>query len=424
MESNSDGIKIGKYTLNLKEIGTGSYGTVFIAKDDKGNYYAVKRVNYDKLARKVVKEKFIREIKLTYKLNNKHIVQMIDILKTEKHVYIFLEYCNGETLNSFLEKYYDTYQTLIPQDIIQIFTKQIIEGLAYMAKKNCIHRDLKLENIMLTSNLTKEKENEFLKTLVEKKSDLIDKIPCKKSIFAFNTFSDDEIPQPFYFSKNFENIKNIMEHYTVKLIDLGFAKQVENNENITSYCGSPFQMPPEIWSLNYGKGTSYNKKCDLWSLGCTLYNLAFNSFPFLGNDFKEIYKKILNGKYAIKKVNGLSIEFVDLICGLLKVNPEYRYDYDILINHPFITKKFEDLEPYDFGDQSKIILDANKKENILKNIEIIKKNVLSPEESIDDEEKEKYIDEIFMKNCEIIEYSVRSKEINDWVYVSLNSLLV
>ena len=424
MESNSDGIKIGKYTLNLKEIGTGSYGTVFIAKDDKGNYYAVKRVNYDKLARKVVKEKFIREIKLTYKLNNKHIVQMIDILKTEKHVYIFLEYCNGETLNSFLEKYYDTYQTLIPQDIIQIFTKQIIEGLAYMAKKNCIHRDLKLENIMLTSNLTKEKENEFLKTLVEKKSDLIDKIPCKKSIFAFNTFSDDEIPQPFYFSKTFDNIKNIMEHYTVKLIDLGFAKQVENNENITSYCGSPFQMPPEIWSLNYGKGTSYNKKCDLWSLGCTLYNLAFNSFPFLGNDFKEIYKKILNGKYAIKQVNGLSIEFVDLICGLLKVNPEYRYDYDILINHPFITKKFEDLEPYDFGDQSKIILDANKKENILKNIEIIKKNVLSPEESIDDEEKEKYIDEIFMKNCEIIEYSVRSKEINDWVYVSLNSLLV
>ncbi len=135
MESNSDGIKIGKYTLNLKEIGTGSYGTVFIAKDDKGNYYAVKRGNYDKLARKGVKEKFIREIKLTYKLNNKHIVQMIDILKTEKHVYIFLEYCNGETLNSFLEKYYDTYQTLIPQDIIQIFTKQIIEGLAYMAKK-------------------------------------------------------------------------------------------------------------------------------------------------------------------------------------------------------------------------------------------------------------------------------------------------
>ena len=49
MESNSDGIKIGKYTLNLKEIGTGSYGTVFIAKDDKGKYYEVKRVNYDKL---------------------------------------------------------------------------------------------------------------------------------------------------------------------------------------------------------------------------------------------------------------------------------------------------------------------------------------------------------------------------------------
>ena len=50
---------------------------------------------------------------------------------------------------------------------------------------------------------------------------------------------------------------------------------------------------------------------------------------------------------------------------MLKTNPEDRYDYDILINHPFITKKFEELQPYDFGEKVQIILDANNKEKIL-----------------------------------------------------------
>ena len=425
MEKNKEGVKVGKYTLNLKEIGTGSYGTVFLAKDDKGKYYAVKRIDLSKLNRKTIKKKVISKIKLTYKLDNIHIVKMLDIIKTEKHIYIFLEYCNGETLSSFLEQYYEINKKLIPQDLIQIFTKQIIEGLAYMSRKNCIHRDLKLENIMLTSNLTKEKENKLLKSLLAKKSDLIDKIPLKKSIFAFNIF-EDKIPAPFYFSKNFdfENMKTIMENYTIKLIDLGFAKQIENNETINSYCGSPLQMPPEIWSLTFGNGNSYNRKCDLWSLGCTLYNLAFNSFPFLGNDFKEIYQNIQKGIYTIKKCEGLSIEFIDLICGLLKTNPEDRYDYDILINHPFITKKFEELQPYDFGEKVQIILDANNKEKILNQIEIVKKNIVVPEETVDDKEKEKVIDEMFMKDCEVIEYSIQIKEIDDWIYVSLNNLLI
>ena len=82
MEKNKEGVKVGKYTLNLKEIGTGSYGTVFLAKDDKGKYYAVKRIDLSKLNRKTIKQKVIREIKLTYKLDNIHIVKMLDIIKT------------------------------------------------------------------------------------------------------------------------------------------------------------------------------------------------------------------------------------------------------------------------------------------------------------------------------------------------------
>lgn len=144
------------------------------------------------------------------------------------------------------------------------------------------------------------------------------------------------------------------------------------------------------------KKKDYTKKCDLWSLGCVLYNLAFDSFPFNGDSYEEIFQNIKNGKYIIKKIKGLTIEFVDLICGLIKVDPDERYDYDILINHPFIVKKYEDLNEFVFENNSNYIyLNANESKKILEDIVIEKENILTHEECKIDEEKDKFIDNIF-----------------------------
>ena len=413
-----DGIKVGKYTLLLKPIGEGSYGTVFLAKDDKGNVYASKRVKLDKLKKTKVKEKFIREIKLLFKLDNPHILKMNDLLKSKTHIYVFLEYCNGETLNCFIENYKKIYNELIPPNIVQMFTKQIIEGLSYMSKKNCIHRDLKLENIMITTNISNDNKNEDLKSIIINK-DILNKVPLKQSIFSFNAFKEI-IPTPKYFENKVNDLYDLLKDYTIKIIDLGFAKQLEEEtEKITSFCGSPLEMPPEIWSLYLGGQKDYTKKCDLWSLGCVLYNLAFDSFPFNGDSYDDIFQNIQKGKYIIKKVNGLSIEFVDLICGLIKVDPEERYDYDVLINHPFIVKNYEDLKEFVFEDNSDhIILNANEPNKILDNIVINKENKLTSDECKNDEEKDKFIDNIFLNECEIIEYSIQDFD-EDWVIVNL-----
>ena len=392
-----DGIKVGNYTLLLKPIGQGSYGTVFLAKDEKGNFYASKRI----------------------KLDNPHILKMNDLLKSKSHIYVFLEYCNGETLNSFVENYKKIYKELIPQNIVQMFTKQIIEGLSYMSKKNCIHRDLKLENIMITSNISNNKENEILKTIINPtKEDILNLVPEKKSIFSFNSFKEI-IPIPKYFKNKVNNLYDLLKDYIIKIIDLGFAKELEDDEKITSFCGSPLEMPPEIWSLYLGDKKEYNKKCDLWSLGCVLYNLAFDSFPFNGDSYEEIFQNIQKGKYIIKKINGLSIEFVDLICGLIKVDPEDRYDYNILINHPFIVKNYEDLKEFVFENNSDhIVLNANESKKILDNIIIEKENELTSEEYKNDDEKDKFIDNFFLKECEIIEFKIDNID-EDWILIDL-----
>ena len=178
-------------------------------------------------------------------------------------------------------------------------------------------------------------------------------------------------------------------------------------------------MPPEIWSLYLGDKKEYNKKCDLWSLGCVLYNLAFDSFPFNGDSYEEIFQNIQKGKYIIKKINGLSIEFVDLICGLIKVDPEDRYDYNILINHPFIVKNYEDLKEFVFENNSDhIVLNANESKKILDNIIIEKENELTSEEYKNDDEKDKFIDNFFLKECEIIEFKIDNID-EDWILIDL-----
>ena len=135
-------IKIGNYILKQVPIGKGNFGKVYLALDEKKTFYAAKSIENLKLKNPSIKEKFIREIRLTYKLKHKNIIKLHDIIKTKSNIYLFLEYCDGETLDSFLKNYKKSFNHLIPMELIQFFAKQIIEGMYYMYKKKCVHRDI------------------------------------------------------------------------------------------------------------------------------------------------------------------------------------------------------------------------------------------------------------------------------------------
>ena len=68
----------------------------------------------------------------------------------------------------------------------------------------------------------------------------------------------------------------IDQNLVVKVIDFGFACSSSRLHNM--YCGTPSYMPPEIVQ----KGTYFAKPVDVWTLGCVLYKLATNEYPFGG----------------------------------------------------------------------------------------------------------------------------------------------
>ena len=115
-------------------------------------------------------EKIINEITLYSKLNHRNIIKLKDVLLTHDQTYLILEHCNCENLLEFLCKYQKLFKHNPTMKVTQILFTQIIEGLYYMFTQKCIHRDLKLDNIMLSKtsdflqsiNIDEKKLNDFM----------------------------------------------------------------------------------------------------------------------------------------------------------------------------------------------------------------------------------------------------------------------
>ena len=140
--------EIGDYVL-LETIGSGSYGKVKLAENKK---------NGQKVAIKIIKKSIIetksdmsikirREISLMRLFNHPHLLKLIDVLESSKHLYIILEYAAHGELFDFLQD----QPSLSVEFAIRLF-RQIIYGLEFLHIHSICHRDIKPENILLDTH--------------------------------------------------------------------------------------------------------------------------------------------------------------------------------------------------------------------------------------------------------------------------------
>lgn len=80
----------------------------------------------------------------------------------------------------------------------------------------------------------------------------------------------------------------VSTNFQIKLADFGFAKFMEEENYLTSYCGTPLTMAPEIL-----RREKYNEKCDVWSVGVIIYQMAFGKAPFVPPKGGNIYDLLL-----------------------------------------------------------------------------------------------------------------------------------
>ena len=145
----------------------------------------------------------------------------------------------------------------------------------------------------------------------------------------------------------------------VKIIDFGTAKFYSNNKE-KEITGTPFYIAPEVLNGNY------SEKCDAWSIGVIIYAILSGKLPFGGSNKLEVFTNIKNANYDLKMYpfNVVSKEIKDLIQKLLIKNPDERLSVKNALEHDFF-KKFKIKEKLSklSTDKLKILLNNIKNYN-------------------------------------------------------------
>ena len=284
-----------KYYKKIKDLGSGSYGSVYQAKNIvMDNIVAIKVI--EKVQDNMVDDLEIKnEINILKSLSHPNIVKIYEFFDTILYYYIVTEYCKKGELFSYIKNKYSEKQ-------LAVLFYQVFSGLCYLHEKKILHRDLKLENLMVSE--------------------------IEKDIITGE------------------------EYFWIKIIDFGTAKIFEKNKTEKAVIGSSYYIAPEVLKQRY------NEKCDTWSVGVILYMTLVGVAPFDGRTDEDIIRRIKIGKYNKNDIRFIehSEEVKDLVYKLLEKNIDKRLSAKEALNHPWFEKfggrnlfcnfKPEDILPY------------------------------------------------------------------------------
>ena len=182
----------------------------------------------------------------------------------------------------------------------------------------------------------------------------------------------------------------LMKNGLLKIGDLNVST-VSKTDLQRTQTGTPYYLAPEIW-----KDLSYDYKCDIWSLGCIIYEICTSRPPFRGTSLKELGRNVLNGYYL--PVTGFSSDINKIISKMLTVDPKKRASTDELLNSDIIQRRLKNI------GGNIINIKDNKKANLIKTIKLprnmneinlaLPKNRYDHKESMmenDPYEKKKYV---------------------------------
>lgn len=146
--SQSAGFRIGDYVI-IRPLGSGTTGKVKLAQNcTDGTFVAIKIIKKSNFLQKPnLLVKIQREMSLMRLFDHPHILKLIEVLESERHLYMVLEYAENGELFDYLVK-----SGSLREDVALDIFRQIIFGLEYLHSHSICHRDLKPENILLDGN--------------------------------------------------------------------------------------------------------------------------------------------------------------------------------------------------------------------------------------------------------------------------------
>lgn len=272
----------------LSVLGHGASGQVFKVKHKTNEKcYACKVVK--KNASMNDAQSMSTEMEIMKRIRHRNVVSMYELYETPKCLWIILELVEGGDIHEFLAKVPHYTETMAARHF-----KQVLMGVHYLHSLGVVHRDLKLDNILLSNN-----------------------------------------------SPNAD----------LKIADFGLSALVRLNEDgydadesskrksyslLHDMWGTKEYFAPEVIDQNYGP------QADVWALGCVLFEMlsGAQAFPVKEHDNEsKFYGRIIAGQYSFNTSawKHISEQAKDLVSNLLTVDPKKRLSATEALQHPWIT---------------------------------------------------------------------------------------
>ncbi|ODV86747.1 hypothetical protein CANARDRAFT_27149 [[Candida] arabinofermentans NRRL YB-2248] len=270
-------VRFGAYVLG-STLGEGEFGKVKLGwrKDGKQpSQAAIKLIRRDSIPKGSEKEnKIHREINALKKLAHPNIVRLEEVLQNDKYIGIVLEYASGGELFDYILE----HRYLKESMACRLFA-QLVSGVDYMHSKGIVHRDLKLENLLLD------------------------------------------------------------KHKNIIITDFGFVNTFQGSDFMKTSCGSPCYAAPE---LVVSSDSYEGKKVDVWSCGIILYAMLAGYLPFDddpqnpdGDNIARLYHYITHTPLTFPEY--IQPTPRDLLRKVIVSNPKKRIDLKQIRSHQWLS---------------------------------------------------------------------------------------
>lgn len=260
-------------------IGRGTFGKVFLIEHKvTKQLYACKSIRKDILIQYDQVDNTLLEKDIMFECDHPFLVGMEFLFQNELRLYFVMPFVRGGEMY----KVFQSKKRFKENEVI-FYAAQMTIAIGYLHMKGIVHRDLKLENIL------------------------------------------------------------IGEDGYIKIIDYGLAKMLGENQETTSFCGTPEYLAPEMVNQ-----TGHDKGVDWWALGILIYEMLIGVTPFFNRNKNMLLSKIKTAKVVFPDRNKYKIEYsdkiVDLICKLLEKDKSKRLgtkdDFVEILSHPI----FKDID--------------------------------------------------------------------------------
>ena len=333
--------KISKNDFEIiKPIGKGGFGEVNICRYKKTQkIYAMKRITFDQLKYKNGLLNFQTEKDiLSINYDNIWITQLSFSFIDDNYLYLIMDYCPGGDFMRYLIS-----RDTLKEDEARFYIAEIILCVESLHQMNCIHRDLKPDNILIGID-------GHLKL-----SDFGLSFMSREKLFPFTENKNEKNINDFFLKKSSfdENEKNseIKNNYINDNSRSSLSQKSFQSLIAYSGVGSPDYMAPEV-ILNEKK-SGYGEEIDWWSVGAIFYEMLVGIPPFLSDNPESTCMKIIHYSQYLQIPNELKLskEAEKLIFGFL-TEPEKRlgrHGIEKIKNEPFFINfawdKIREMKP-------------------------------------------------------------------------------